>query len=236
MSTLNVTIDEKPVAVETGQTILSACQKAGVHLPVLCAFEGLSAVGACRLCLVEVQGTNKLLPACVTPVAPNQVIRTQTDRLLKYRRMTLELFFAERNHVCAVCVANNACDLQTLARSVGMEHVRFPYLYPDCHLDASHGKFVLDHNRCILCTRCVRVCDEVEGAHNWDVMGRGTSSRIIADFNQPWGESVTCTSCGKCLQVCPTGALWSKDASIGRLEKAPEKITELVKAREAKRS
>lgn len=234
MTTINLTIDDVPVTAEAGQTILAACHKAGVKLPLLCAFEGLSPVGACRLCLVEVLGSGKLLPACVTPAAPNQVIRTRTERLLRYRRMTLELFFAERNHVCAVCVANNACDLQNLARSAGMDHVRFPYLYPDCALDASHPKFVMDHNRCILCTRCVRVCDEVEGAHNWDVMGRGTSSRIIADFNQPWGESATCTSCGKCLQVCPTGALWSKDASIGRLSRSPGKVTELIKAREAK--
>jgi bidirectional [NiFe] hydrogenase diaphorase subunit len=235
MTPFNVTIDERPVQAEPGQMILSVCKQAGIDIPVLCAFEGLSTVGACRLCLVEIQGSNKLLPACITAVAPGQVIQTQTERLKKYRRMTLELLFAERNHICSVCVANNNCDLQDLAHSLGMDHVRFPYLFPSLGLDASHEKFVMDQNRCILCTRCVRVCDEVEGAHTWDVMGRGTTSRIISDFNQPWGDSDTCTSCGKCVEVCPTGALWPKEATSGRLEKSPETITELIKAREAKK-
>ena len=87
--------------------------------------------------------------------------------------MILELLFAERNHVCSVCVSNGHCDLQTLAQKLGMTHVRFPYRYPKLPVDASHERFVLDHNRCILCTRCVRVCDEIEGAHTWDVMARG---------------------------------------------------------------
>lgn len=233
MTTFNVTIDDHTVPAETGQTILAASRQAGIDIPVLCAFEGLSMVGACRLCLVEIQGSNKLQPACVTPVAPGQVIKTDSQRLKTYRRMTLELFFSERNHVCSVCVANNNCELQNLAVSQGMDHVRFPYLFPKCELDASNAKFNLDHNRCILCTRCVRVCDEVEGAHVWDVMGRGTNSRIIADFNQPWGSSSTCTYCGKCVNVCPTGALWPKEANTGRLEKYPERVTALVATREA---
>lgn len=226
-----IVIDEKPLETETGKTILDVCREHGVELPVLCHFDGLSDVGACRLCLVEIEGTAKLLPACTTKVAANQNIKTQTAKLKKYRRLTMELFFAERNHVCSVCVANNNCELQDMAYHVGMDHSRFPYLFPSCEVDASHPKYVLDHNRCIMCTRCVRVCHEVEGAHNWDVMGRGVKSRLISDFNQPWGESSTCTSCGKCLQVCPTGALWPKSIAQGQLQKFPETITELVEKR-----
>jgi len=227
-------INDKPYVAEAGQNLLNVCQKNQIDLPSLCYFEGLSNVGACRLCLIEIEGNSKLIPACTTPVSANQKIKTNTERLKKYRRMTLELFFAERNHICSVCIANQHCELQNLAYHVGMEHVRFPYLFQDCNLDASHEKYVMDHNRCIMCTRCVRVCDELEGAHNWDVMGRGFRSRIISDFNQPWGESTTCTSCGKCLEVCPTGALWPKDAHQSQLKKNPMHVTELIEKKKVR--
>lgn len=224
-------IDGRDVLAKPGETILEVCRREKVAIPTLCNFEGLSVVGACRLCLVEVEGTSKLLPSCATPVVPHQKIRTQTDKLAKYRRMIIELVFSERNHFCAVCVSNNHCELQSLAVSVGMDHIRFSQLYPPCALDASHERFNLDHNRCILCTRCVRVCDEVEGAHVWDVMGRGTNSRLISDFAASWGESDRCTSCGKCVNVCPTGALWPKDAVLGRPEKHPERVNSLTEIR-----
>lgn len=227
-------IDGKEILADAGKTLLEVCRESQIDIPTMCHFEGLGDVGACRLCVVEMEGTPKLFPTCTTPAAEGQKIKTVTEKLTKYRRMIVELLFSERNHICAVCVANNNCDLQDLAYKVGMEHVRFPYLYQDCKLDASHPDFVMDHNRCIMCTRCVRVCDEVEGAHHWDVMGRGVSSRIIGDFNQPWGDSGTCTSCGKCVEICPTGALWPKNAVIGTLGKKPETVTELIGKRKAK--
>ena len=233
---LKVTINGTEYSAQPGQAILDICRRENINLPTLCFFEGLAKVGACRLCLVEIEGLSKLFPACTTPVANGQKIRTDTERLNKYRRMTTELFFAERNHICAVCVANTHCELQDLARKVGMEHVRFPYLFPSCATDATHAKFILDHNRCILCTRCVRVCAEVEGAHTWDVKGRGFFSRTISDLNQSWGASESCTSCGKCVQVCPTGALWPKDAAQGTLRKFPAKISELVSNRAGERA
>ena len=133
--------------------------------------------------------------------------------------MILELLFAERNHVCSVCVANGHCDLQILALKLGMTHVHFPYQYPRLPVDASHERFGIDHNRCILCTRCVRVCDEIEGAHTWDVMSRGVDCRVITDLTQPWGKSESCTGCGKCVQVCPTGALSEKGKSVAEMSK-----------------
>jgi bidirectional [NiFe] hydrogenase diaphorase subunit len=112
--------------------------------------------------------------------------------------------------------------LQELAQKLGMTHVHFDYLYPRLAVDASHERFSIDHNRCVLCMRCVRVCDEIEGAHTWDVMHRGISARVITDLNQDWGDSETCTGCGKCVQVCPTGALSEKGKSVAEMIKHKE--------------
>jgi bidirectional [NiFe] hydrogenase diaphorase subunit len=211
MSVLTLHIDGHQVAVPEGASLLEACRGAGVNLPVLCHLDGLTPVAACRLCLVEVEGSGRLLPACATAASEGLVVHSDTAELREVRRMAVELFFAEGNHVCAFCVANGACELQDVAVQVGMDHSRFPYQYPRRSVDASHPLFSLDHNRCILCTRCVRVCDEIEGAHVWDVASRGAQCHIIAGLDQPWGAVAACTSCGKCVEVCPTGALFHKD-------------------------
>lgn len=231
MSARSFNLNGRLVTAVAGQTILQVAREHDVAIPTLCQLDGLSTVGACRLCLVEVAGSPKLLPACTTEVQEGMAVTTATDRLAHYRRTILELVFAERNHVCSVCVSNGHCELQGKASETGMDHVRFDYLSPALPLDASHQRFALDHNRCILCTRCVRVCGEVEGAHTWDVMGRGTLSRIIADMNEPWGESESCTSCGKCVQACPTGALFDKQATAGGMVKHPEIVGTLQNAR-----
>jgi bidirectional [NiFe] hydrogenase diaphorase subunit len=168
---ISITVDGKAIKCEPTQTILEICRSNNIYIPTLCFMEGLSNVGACRLCLVEIEGVSKLLPACTTRPADGQKIKTDSEKLKKYRKMTIELFFSERNHVCSVCVANNNCQLQDLAYQVGMTKVRFPYLYQECNFDGSHELFNIDHNRCVLCTRCVRACNEVEGAYNWGVMG-----------------------------------------------------------------
>ncbi len=214
------------------QTILEVAREHEIDIPTLCHLEGLSDVGACRLCLVEVKGINKLLPSCTTLVEEGMEVTTHSERLMKYRRMVLELLFSERNHVCSVCVSNGHCDLQDLGRQLGITHVRYRYRYPRLNVDASHQRFVSDQNRCILCTRCVRVCDEIEGAHTWDVMGRGISSQVITDLNQPWGSSDTCTSCGKCVQICPTGALSEKGKSIAEMSKKRQFLPYLATMRE----
>jgi bidirectional [NiFe] hydrogenase diaphorase subunit len=145
--------------------------------------------------------------------------------------MAVELFFAEGNHVCAFCVANGNCQLQDVAVAVGMDHSRFPYQYPQRRVDASHPQFAIDHHRCILCTRCVRVCDEIEGAHVWDVGYRGSACAIIAGLDQPWGEVTACTSCGKCVDVCPTGALFRKEDGTAEKAPHPERVAQLAEAR-----
>ena len=277
-----LTIDEKQVSGRRGQTILEVALENEIEIPTLCHLEGLSDIGACRLCMVEIKGSNKLQPACVTTIYEGMEVSTNTERLQKYRRNILELLFAERNHVCAVCVSNGHCELQAMAQKQGLTHVRLPYRNPalpvdasherftadhnrcilctrcvricaeiegahvwdvmgrgtdsvlitDLHVDASHERFTVDHNRCILCTRCVRVCAEIEGAHIWDVMGRGIDSIVITDLNQPWGESA-CTRCGKCVQVCPTGALFDKSKVGSDHPKYPDFLPYLNLMREA---
>ena len=226
-------IDGQEVSARRGATILEVARENGINIPTLCQLEGLSNVGACRLCLVEIKGSNKLLPACVATVSEGMVVSTNTERLQKHRRNILELLFAERNHVCSVCVANGHCELQAMAQDQGLTHVRMPYRNPGLPVDASHERFTVDHNRCILCTRCVRVCGEIEGAHVWDVMGRGIDSMVITDLHENWGES-TCTRCGKCVQVCPTGALFDKSKIGSDHPKYPDFLPYLNLMREAR--
>jgi bidirectional [NiFe] hydrogenase diaphorase subunit len=224
-------IDGHDVSARETETILDAAQEQDIFIPTMCHLDGLSEAGACRMCLVEIKGRNKLVPACVTQIEEGMEVITHSERIDKYRRTLLELFFAEGNHICSVCVANGHCELQSLAQRIGMDHVRVPYLSPRRQVDASHERFTFDPNRCILCTRCVRVCDEIEGAHTWDVMGRGINSRVIADLNEPWGSSTTCTSCGKCVNVCPTGALTVKGRAVGESVKHPEFLPYLKRMR-----
>jgi bidirectional [NiFe] hydrogenase diaphorase subunit len=225
-------IDGQEVSATRGQTILEVAREHDIQIPTLCHLEGLSDVGACRMCVVEIKGSNKLFPACVTSIYEGMEVSTNSERLLKHRRMILELLFTERNHICSVCVANGHCELQSLAQSQGVTHVRLPYRNPLLPIDASHERFTVDHNRCILCTRCVRVCAEVEGAHVWDVMGRGINSMVITDLHEKWGES-TCTRCGKCVQVCPTGALYDKSKIGSDHPKYPDFLPYLNLMREA---
>ena len=225
-------IDGKDVSARAEQTILSVARENGIFIPTLCALRGLSIVGACRMCLVEVKGSNKLLAACATQVEEAMEVTTDSERLRKYRKQILELLFVERNHICAVCVSNGQCELQTLAQKLDITHVHYPYRYPKAEVDGSHERFIVDHNRCILCTRCVRVCGEIEGAHTWDVMGRGSDAKVITDLHEPWGSSETCTGCGKCVHVCPTGALSEKGRSVAEMEKRRQFLPYLTLMRE----
>jgi bidirectional [NiFe] hydrogenase diaphorase subunit len=200
MSVVTLTINNELVSARAGQLLLEVIRENGIQLPTLCHMDGLSQRGGCRLCLVEVAGSNKLVPSCATTAQEGLVVQTHTERLIQYRRMVLELLFAERNHICSVCVANGHCELQTAAAALGMDHVRFEYVNQNLGVDTSHERYGLDQNRCI---------------------GRGINTRVITELNQPWGKSLSCTRCGKCVQVCPTGALFTKGATVAEMEKNP---------------
>ncbi len=229
---LTLKINDLEVSGREDETILEVARENNTRIPTLCQLNGLTNIGACRLCLVEVKGISKLLPACTTRISEGMEVQTDSERLLHYRRMIVEMLFAEGNHICSVCVANGHCDLQNLAIRLGVNHIRLPYMNQRRGVDASHERFALDQNRCVLCTRCVRVCAEVEGAHTWDVMGRGSESCVITDLHQPWGDSVSCTSCGKCVQVCPTGALFVKGNAVGEMTKHRGFLAALAEMRE----
>lgn len=226
-------IDGQDLTAREDETIIEVCRENRIPIPSLCYLEGLSIWGACRLCMVELAGQGRLFAACSTRVAEGMQVTTKSERLQRYRRTIVELLFAERNHVCSVCVSNGHCELQTLAQRCGVDHVRVPYRQARYEVDSSHETFRVDHNRCVLCTRCVRVCDEIEGAHTWDVMGRGSDCRVITDLARPWGESDTCTGCGKCVQVCPTGALVKQGTSAGEMVKDQRFLPILARRRHA---
>lgn len=231
MSVKTLTIDGKACTGVAGETIFNVAWNNGIRIPRMCHVGGVTDIGACRLCLVEVEGQRKLLASCMTPVEEGMVVHTSTERLKEHRRLLIEMLFAERNHVCSVCVMNGACELQDLAAEHGINHIRLRYRFPALPVDLTHERFGLDHNRCVLCTRCVRVCDEVEGAHTWDMSGRGAGSVLITDLGEPWGESDTCTSCGKCVQVCPTGALFTKGKTVAEMRKDRGFLKYIVTAR-----
>ncbi len=209
MKEITLTINGKQVKGKEGDTVLDVCLANGVEVPTLCHYKGLSDIGACRLCIVDIERERRPVPACTYPARDGLVIETHNEKLEKYRRLILELMFTERNHLCAHCVASGDCELQNLAYKYQMDHTRYPYSWPILQVDSVSNYLVIDHNRCILCGRCVRTCDEIVGIHTLDFGNRGWKDTIVADLNQPLGNS-SCISCGACFQVCPTGAIFSK--------------------------
>ena len=214
MQEITLTINGQSVKGKSGDTVLDICRANGIDVPTLCHLEGLTDVGACRLCVVEIQSEKKPIPACNYPARDGLVVKTSTPQIDRYRKQVIELMFAERNHFCMFCEQSGDCELQKMAYRFQMDNVRFQSLFPKLPADILSEFLVIDHNRCILCGRCVRACKEVAALRTLDFGGRGGETMIAADINQPLGAS-SCTTCGSCLQACPTGAIVNK-ASIFR--------------------
>ncbi len=209
MGEITLTINGKQVKGKEGDTVLEVCQANGIDVPTLCHLDGLSDVGACRMCVVEIEKERRPVPACTYPARDGLVVETNTERLERYRRQILELIFTEHNHFCMFCEASGDCELQKLAYRYQMDNVRYPYTFPSLSVDSLSDYLVIDHNRCILCGRCIRACSEVAGSHTLDFSQRGWKTLVTADLEQPLGES-SCFLCGACVQACPTGAIFSK--------------------------
>ncbi|HEY1709532.1 MAG TPA: formate dehydrogenase subunit alpha [Rhizomicrobium sp.] len=217
---VRLTIDGQPIEVPEGTSIMRAAQLAGTSIPKLCATDSLEAFGSCRMCLVEIDGRHGTPASCTTPVAAGMKVRTQTDRLKTLRRGMMELYISDHPLDCLTCAANGDCELQDMAGAVGLRDVRYGYAGEN-HLadakDESNPYFTYDPAKCIVCSRCVRACEEVQGTFALTIAARGFGSRVAAG-NTNFFDS-ECVSCGACVQACPTATLIEKSViDIGQPE------------------
>ena len=227
MATVTLTIDGQKVQAEAGQTVLEAATEAGIYIPTLCHHPALEPIGACRICLIEVSKFQPLHPACTYKVSEGLEVQAHSERVEKVRRFVLEMLFSERNHYCMYCERSGDCELQDLGYRYRLDHWQYPTYIERFPVDASRDTFLMDHNRCILCRRCVRACTELTASHTLGMRQRGAKTMISADLNLPLGGS-SCIECGTCLQVCPTGALIDKRSAY--MDLGPHAQVERVKS------
>ncbi len=206
---VTLTIDGREVTVPEGTSVMRAAALSEIKIPKLCATEQLEAFGSCRLCLVEIEGMKGLPASCTTPVAQGMKVRTQNKQLADIRRGVMELYISDHPLDCLTCPANGHCELQDMAGVVGLREVRYGYAganHLDAPKDTSNPYFTFDASKCIVCSRCVRACDEQQGTFALTIQGRGFDSTVAASQNVPFMDS-ECVSCGACVQACPTATL-----------------------------
>jgi formate dehydrogenase major subunit len=220
---ITLTIDGEEIRVPDGSSIMRAAALMGTTIPKLCATDSLEAFGSCRLCLVEIDGRAGYPASCTTPVAEGMVVRTQTSKLAKLRKGVMELYISDHPLDCLTCAANGDCELQDMAGAVGLRDVRYGMQgsnHCDQPVDISNPYFAFDPSKCIVCSRCVRACDEVQGTFALTIQGRGFDSKVSPSQNQDFLSS-ECVSCGACVQACPTATLTEKKViEVGTPDKA----------------
>src|SRR6195952_425711 len=237
---VTLTIDGQSVTVPEGTSIMRAAMEAGTAIPKLCATDMVDAFGSCRMCLIEIEGRNGTPASCTTPATAGLVVHTQTERLKKLRKGVMELYISDHPLDCLTCAANGDCELQDMAGAVGLRDVRYGYEGEnhvfaktkhshdhsphDCEndrwmaKDESNPYFTYDPSKCIVCSRCVRACEEVQGTFALTISGRGFDSRVSPGMNESFLGS-ECVSCGACVQACPTATLTEKSViEIGQPE------------------
>jgi len=212
MSEVKVKIDNREVMVPAGATILEAAKKAGITIPTLCAWTEMGHTpGACRVCVVEVEGMRNLVASCVYPVSDNMVVRTNSQRVRSARKMVVELLLSNHPAECNHCVRNGNCELQKVAEFTNVREVRFEYpTFPKDVIDHSSPSIVRDNRKCIHCHRCVTVCSQIQSVNVLSPVKRGPHAEVVPAFNLPIGQT-NCINCGQCVMACPVGALYEKD-------------------------
>ena len=208
-NTVQIEVNGRQVDAAQGEMLLSALRRVGVDVPTLCHYEGLSPAGACRVCVVEVEGQRSLVPSCAFPVSAGMKVKTQTDRVVDARRMIIELLLADHPDDCLFCERNGNCQLRELAESFGIRRRRFVGQRNTYPIDSSGESIVRDAEKCIKCGKCVRVCDEIQGVACIDFINRGSKTVIGTAFDEGMNVS-SCINCGQCVTCCPTGALIAK--------------------------
>ncbi|MDO9461362.1 MAG: formate dehydrogenase subunit alpha, partial [Alphaproteobacteria bacterium] len=210
--TVTLEVDGIAVTVPAGTSVMRASSIAGIQVPKLCATDSLEPFGSCRLCLVEIEGRKGTPASCTTPVEPGMKVATQTDRLARLRRGVMELYISDHPLDCLTCSANGDCELQDMAGAVGLREVRYGF-EGENHLhaekDESNPYFTFDPSKCIVCSRCVRACEEQQGTFALTIDGRGFASHVSAGMNEDFLQS-ECVSCGACVKACPTATLMEK--------------------------
>ena len=206
---ITIEVNNRPIEAEEGELLLSALKRAGIRVPTLCHMEALFPSGACRMCVVEVEGQRSLIPACSYPVSKGMKVKTHSERALQARKTIVELLLANHPDDCLFCIRNNNCELQSLSSELGVQQRRYSGGKNDYKLDTSSPSLVRDPAKCILCGKCVRVCEEVQGVGAIDFINRGSKTIVGTAFNQGLNVS-SCINCGQCVMVCPTGALYEQ--------------------------
>lgn len=201
-----IEVNGRTIAAEPGEMLLDALRRAGVRVPTLCHIEGLPPSGACRMCVVEVEGQNGLVPSCAYPVREGMKVETHSNRAVRARQTIIELLLADHPDDCLYCVRNKNCQLQSMAEELGVRQRRFQGESVRREMDTSSPSIIRDQDKCILCGKCVRVCEEVQGVAAIDFIGRGSNTSVGAAFDEGLNVS-SCVNCGQCITACPTGAL-----------------------------
>jgi predicted molibdopterin-dependent oxidoreductase YjgC len=212
---VTLTIDGERITTSEDITILEAARSAGIHIPTLCHHPDLSNVGACRMCVVEVEGSRGLQTACTTPVGDGMVVQTNTESVRQARKFVLEMLLSDHPNDCMTCEANGDCELQDLVYDYGLEWSEHGGIRHSYEIDPDPNPFVfVDRNKCILCGRCIRACQELQNRDVWSFANRGFETKLVAGADEPMLDA-RCESCGHCVAYCPTGALYDK-MSLGK--------------------
>ena len=214
---ISLTIDNIPVTVPEGTTVLEAARDAGIKIPTLCYLKGVNEIGACRMCVVEVKGARSLMAACVYPVSEGMEVRTNTPRVRHSRQLTLELILSNHRMDCLTCSRNAHCELRQLASDLNIDAVRYANDQLPPQIEASALHLVRDNSKCILCRRCVAACRNIQQVGVIGTNDRGFATHIGSAFDRDLNE-VDCVSCGQCIVACPTGALAEKDDTFPVME------------------